>query len=126
MTERDQDDAVANEDLPYQTVESPGGTWIEIATAGSEEEATLIKGFLESQDIPCQIESLRNEELPVNFGKLAEIRVYVSEENQSSAQGLLAERERDYVESSPDGSVVTDDGLAVIPDDAQTMPEEEP
>lgn len=125
MTERDPDDAVDNEDLPYQTVESPGSTWIEIATAGSEEEASLIKGFLESQDISCQIESLRSEELPVNFGKLAEIRVYVSEENQSSAQALLAEREREYVKSSPDGSVVTDDGLADIPDDAQTMPEEE-
>jgi len=123
MADREQD--ASRENLPFQTVEGPSSTWVEIATAASEEEANLLRGFLENQGIPCQVESLRSEELPVNFGKLGEIRIYVNSENETSALALLAEQSRQYESLAPEGSVITDEGPAVIADDAQTVTEDE-
>lgn len=108
-----------------QTVEGPNSTWVEIATTPTEEEAKLLQGFLIAEGIPCQLESLRFDMAPVNFGKLGEIRVYVPAENETAAQSLLAERETEYLNHKTDEVVLTEDGPAIIADDAQTLPETE-
>lgn len=115
------DDEVHSEDI--QTVEGPNSTWVEIATAPTEEEANLLQGFLVAEGIPCQLESLRFDMAPVNFGKLGEIRVYVPAEQEAAAQTLLSERETEYRDHQTDESVLTDEGPATIDEDAQTSPE---
>jgi agmatine/peptidylarginine deiminase len=112
-------------DEDVQTIEGPNSTWVEIATTPTEEEARLLQGFLEAEGIPCQVESLRFDQAPVNFGKLGEIRIYVSAENEEAAQQLLASRDAQYENLPTDESVVTDEGPATITDDAQTLNENE-
>lgn len=117
---------MADEELPFQTVEGPNSTWVEIATAPTEEDAKLLQLFLEGEGIPCQIESLRFDMAPVNFGRLGEVRVYVTAENEETAQQLLADRDRDYDAAAPESeTVITDEGPASIDDDAQTVAETE-
>ena len=105
------------DELPFQTVESPGTTWVEIASVGSEEEARLLAGFLEAEGIPAQVESLRFSMEPVNLGQMSEIRVYVGAEDEHRAMELLASRE-DRFSDLPDGGekVLTDEGASDIDD----------
>ncbi len=58
-----------NDDL-VQKIEGDGVTWIEIASAGSEDEANLLCGFLENEGIPAQIENVKFHMEPVNLGKM--------------------------------------------------------
>lgn len=59
----------------------------------SPEEAALIVGFLHSNDLPAEIESLHVEELPVTVGGLGEIRVRVPADRLSEALELLERQE---------------------------------
>jgi putative signal transducing protein len=106
------------DELPFQTVDAPGVTWVEIASAATEDEARLLQGFLEAEGIPCQVESLRFGMEPVNFGKMGEIRIYVSAENAEEAMRLLRERDQEYQGLKDEESIVTDEGPAEIDDDA--------
>ncbi|MBI2215600.1 MAG: DUF2007 domain-containing protein [Acidobacteria bacterium] len=120
------DDKVALVDeLPYQTVEGDTTTWVEIATVGSEEEARMVRGFLQAEGIPSQYESLEVNMLPVNIGTMGEIRVFVDAEREADAIRLLAEREEDFEAAPSDESVMTDDGPAMIADDAETVSEDD-
>ena len=107
------------------TIQSDNGTtWIEIASIGTEDEANLLRGFLESEGIPAQIENVKFTEAPATFGAMGEIRVYVSETNEARALELLRERNREYDRLDDDGeTVVTDEGEASIADDAETEAE---
>jgi hypothetical protein len=105
---------MAEDELPYQTVEGPNSTWVEIATAPTEEDAKLLQLFLEGEGIPCQIESLRFEMAPVNFGRLGEVRIYVAAENEATAQQLLAQRDQAYDSMPDEETVMTDEGPASI------------
>lgn len=108
----DQDELV--EELPYQTIESDDGTiWVEIASLGTEEEAALIRGFLEAEEIPAQIESLKFSMEPVNFGQLGDIRIYVPAQHEERAFNLIRERERSSV-NLRDDQISTDEGPAEI------------
>ena len=60
----------------------------------SNEEAVLVAGFLESNGIPAQVESLHVEELPVNLGALGEVRVRVPAGRLEEARALLAAGDR--------------------------------
>jgi hypothetical protein len=60
----------------------------------SNEEAILVAGFLHSNGIPAEVESLHVEELPVNVGGLGEVRVRVPGERLGEARELLAAREQ--------------------------------
>ena len=111
------------DELPYQTIDSPTSTWVEIATAATVDEARILQGFLEAEGISCQLESLRFNEAPVNVGTMAEIRVYVSAEDQQDALKLLDERQREYDSLRDEETVITDEGPAAIDDDAQTVAE---
>jgi formate dehydrogenase assembly factor FdhD len=103
-----------NDDL-VQKIEGDGVTWIEIASAGSEDEANLLVGFLDSEGIASQIENLKFHMEPVNVGKMGEIRVYVKTDDEARAQELLKLRQDEYDNLDDDGeTLVTDDGATDV------------
>lgn len=65
--------------------------WEVVRTLGTEEEAALIAGYLESQGIRAEIESLLFHQEPVNFGRLGEVRVKVPGAEAGRARQLLDE-----------------------------------
>jgi hypothetical protein len=67
--------------------------WEVVETVGTEEEAALIAGYLDSQGIPTTIESLLFHQEPVNFGRLGEIRIQVPSNRLAEAEQLLAKRD---------------------------------
>ena len=96
-----------------------GTTWVEITSTGTEDEAQLVKGFLEGEGITAQVESLKFDQAPINFGSMGEIRVYVSGEDEARAQELLRQRNQEYERlDDDDETLVTDEGPAVIEDTA--------
>jgi len=114
-------------DLPFQSIDGDTTTWVEIASASTQEEALLLQGFLKNEGIPCQVESLKFDELPVNVGVMGEIRIYVPVEFEAAALEQLRFRQAEYSRLDEDGeSVVTDEGPAMITDDAESVgdPEE--
>ena len=75
--------------------ERDGGDWIEIASVGDDEEAEIIAGLLESEEIPCEIEGADASPWPENLGALGRARVMVPPDRAEEARALIAERERD-------------------------------
>jgi hypothetical protein len=111
----------------FQTVLGEDGTtWVEIASTGTDDEARIIKGFLDAEGIPAQIENVKFSMEPINFGTMGDIRVYVSSEDEARAQQLMRERnaEFDRLEDDAD-TVVTDEGTAEITEDEEIEPETE-
>lgn len=97
-----------------------GRTWVEIASTGTEDEATLVRGFLEAEGIPAQVENVKFQMEPINFGTMGDIRVYVPSEHEAHAHELLDSRERQYDRLDDDEeTLVTDEGPAVIDETAQ-------
>ena len=84
--------------------------WVEVAAVGDDEEAEIIAGLLESEDIPCEIEGAPSP-WPENLGALGASRVLVPPDRAEEARALIAERERD-AEKEPDGP---DRGMSVLP-----------
>lgn len=96
-----------------------GTTWVEIASTGTEDEARLLKGFLEAEGIMAQVESLKIDAAPINFGSMGDIRVYVGSEDETRAQELLRKREQEYERlDDDDETLVTDEGPAEIDETA--------
>ncbi len=113
-------------ELPFQTVDGPTSTWVEIRSVPTEDEGRLLQGFLEAEGIPSQIESLKFHMEPVNFGRMGEIRVYVAAENEAEAMRLLESRQTQYEAMDEEGeTVITGEGPANIDDDSQTVVESE-
>jgi hypothetical protein len=75
--------------------ESTAAEWAVAMVAKTVEEARFVTGFLTSNGIPAEIESLHVDELPVNVGSLAEVRVRVPRERLEEAVALLARQLRD-------------------------------
>lgn len=116
------DQAKVTGDLPFQSIEGDTTTWVEIASASTQDEALLLRGFLENEGIACQVESLKFDEFPVNVGSMGEIRVYVPVESEATALELLRDRDAQYSRLDEEGeSVVTDEGPAMITDDAESI-----
>jgi len=65
--------------------------WEIVQTLGTEEEATLVVGFLEARGVRAEIESLLFHQEPVNFSPLGEVRVRVPSADAERARALLAE-----------------------------------
>ena len=76
--------------------ENDGG-WVEVAAAGDDEEAEIIAGLLDSEDIPCEIEGPAASPWPENLGALGVSRVMVPAERADEAKALIAERKKDAV-----------------------------
>jgi hypothetical protein len=120
VTECPDDKAALVAELPYQTIRGDNTTWIEIASAGTDDEARLLAGFLEAEGIPAQIENVKFSMEPINFGTMGDIRIYVPAEEESRAQELLRERERAYERLDDDEeTLVTDEGPAAIDENAR-------
>jgi hypothetical protein len=112
-------------ELPFQTIEGDGRTWVEIANASTMDEARIIQGFLQAEGLDCQIESLKFNMEPINFGTMGEIRVYVPADEEAKAYALLQSRERQYDRLQDEESVVTDEGAATIDESMQNEVEGE-
>ncbi len=71
--------------------------WTEVASTGNEEEAALIAGLLESQEIPCEVERPSGgSPWPENIGAFGVSRVMVPPERAAEARALLERREREF------------------------------
>jgi len=116
------------DDADVQTLQADDGTtWVEITSISNSDEAELIKGFLEAEDIPAQIEHADASILPANLGKLGDVRIYVPADDKERALQLLKQRETDYEKLDDDEeTLVTDDGEADIDENAPPEPETEP
>lgn len=112
-------------DETVNTIQADDGTtWVEIASVGTEDEANLLRGFLEAEGMPAQIENVKFSMEPINFGKMGEIRIYVSSDDEARAQALLRQRNEEYDRLDDDTeTVVTDEGEATIEDDSETETE---
>ena len=77
--------------------------WVEVASTGQDEEATLIAGLLESEEIPCQIEGPSGgSPWPENIGAFGMSRVLVPPERAAEARALLERREREFRDEDPE------------------------
>ncbi len=98
-----------------------GTTWVEIASTGTEDEATLLRGFLENEGIPAQVENVKFSAEPINFGTMGDIRVYVPSEHEARAVELLRSRDRQAEQlDDDDETLVTDEGPALVDETSQT------
>lgn len=70
--------------------------WLSILVVEDEEEAELIQGYLNSEGIPCQIESKYSHEFPTHVGRLAEIEVRVPASRADEARRLVEAREATF------------------------------
>lgn len=117
MADSDQDARADVNTIPAED----GTTWIEIASTGTADEATLLAGFLEAEGITAQIENVKFQMEPINFGAMGDIRVYVSSEDEARAQQLLREREAAYERLDDDEeTLVTDEGIATVDENSQS------
>ncbi len=81
--------------------DSESDEWVEVAAVAQEEEASLIAGLFESEDIPCEVEGPSASPWPENLGSLGLSRVMVPAERAQEARALLARRGRAYRERPP-------------------------
>jgi hypothetical protein len=101
-----------------------GTTWVEIASIGTADEAALLSGFLDAAGIPAQVENVKFQMEPINFGAMGEIRVYVPSEHEERAQQLLRERDREYEKLDDDEeTLITDEGPAVVDESTEAVVE---
>ncbi len=73
--------------------------WAELLVVTDETEAQLIRGYLESEGVPCNLESLVFHAEPFTFGPLSKVRVHVPASE--------VERARKLLETQTSGSTVT-------------------
>ena len=107
------------DELPFQTIPAANATWVEIASPGTDDEARLVQGFLQAEGIPAAVENVKFTMEPINFGKMGEIRVYVSADDEAKAMELLRERQREYENlDDDDDTLVTDEGIAEVDENA--------
>lgn len=111
------------QDFPdnVNTVPAEGGTtWVEIASTGTADEATLLSGFLEAEGIPANVENVKFQMEPINFGTMGDIRIYVPSEHEQRAMELLRSRDRQYEQlNDDDETLVTDEGPAIVDENSQ-------
>jgi hypothetical protein len=67
--------------------------WEIVKIVGTEEEATIVAGFLQSSGIESEVESLRASEFPADIGELANVNIRVPAERADEARALLNQRE---------------------------------
>jgi hypothetical protein len=71
--------------------------WVEVASTGNDEEASLIAGLLESEGIPNIVEGPSGgSPWPENIGAFGASRVLVPPDRAAEARSLLDRREREF------------------------------
>ncbi len=77
--------------------------WVEVAATGQDEEAALIAGLLESEEIPCEVEGpTGGSPWPENIGAFGLSRIMVPPERAAEARALLERREREFESAAPE------------------------
>ena len=76
--------------------------WVEVASVGNDEEATLIAGLIESRGIPTEVEGPSTTPLPENLGAFGMSRVMVPPDRADEARQVLADQKRSYGSRSDD------------------------
>lgn len=74
---------------------APDAEWQAARIVGTEAEASLVVGFLNSNGIEAQVESLHSSEFPADIGRLGEVHVMVPADQLAAAQQLLAQSDTD-------------------------------
>jgi hypothetical protein len=67
--------------------------WEIVKIVGTEEEATVVVGFLQSSGIEAVVESLHASEFPTDIGDLANVNIRVPPDRAEEAKALLNQRE---------------------------------
>jgi hypothetical protein len=67
--------------------------WEIVKIVGSESEASIVIGFLQSSGIEAQAESLHASEFPAEIGELANVNIRVPAEQADEARAALNSRE---------------------------------
>jgi hypothetical protein len=67
--------------------------WEIVKVVGTEEEAAVVVGFLQSSGIESVAESLHASEFPTEIGDLAQINIRVPPEQAEDGRALLNQRE---------------------------------
>jgi hypothetical protein len=67
--------------------------WEIVKIVGSEEEASIVIGFLQSSGIEAEAESLHASEFPAEIGELANVNIRVPAEQAEEARAALNSRE---------------------------------
>ncbi len=99
--------------------------WEILETVGTEQEALLIAGFLESREVPVKIESRSFRQEPVTFGALAQVRLKVPAARVEEARRLLeARRHRFFVVDGEGRGAVAPAGEEVDGDVEEELKEE--
>jgi hypothetical protein len=75
------------------TADDDVDAWKAAKIVGTEEEATLAVGFLNSNGIEAQVESLHASEFPADLGRLGEVHIMVPPDQLAEAQRLLEQAE---------------------------------
>jgi Putative prokaryotic signal transducing protein len=78
--------------------------WVEVAAAGDDEEAAIIAGLLESEEIPVEIEGPSATPFPEDLGAFGRSRVMVPPDRAAEARALIAEREKDAEKNLSDAT----------------------
>jgi hypothetical protein len=74
--------------------------WKDVYTTFDESEAAIVSGLLESEGIPCRVESSRVSQFPVTVGKLGEVTVYVRMKDFELACKVLELAEKEQEEEA--------------------------
>jgi hypothetical protein len=111
-------------ELSFQAVPGETTTWVEITSVGTDDQARLLQGFLEAEGIPAVIENVSFSMEPVTFGKLGEIRIYVSADDEQRALELIRQREQEFEKlADDDDTLVTDEGVVEVDENVTTETE---
>lgn len=77
--------------------------WVEVASTNQDEEAALIAGLLESEEIPVEVEGPSGgSPWPENIGAFGLSRVMVPPERAAEARALLERRKREFLHEKPE------------------------
>ena len=99
--------------------------WEILEIVGTEQEALLIAGFLESREVPVQVESRVFRQEPVNFGALAQVRLKVPSTFLEQARHLLEARRQRFTLIEGDGPVAPVDVVGAAEPGSEIEPWEE-
>lgn len=102
--------------------------WEIVKIVGTEEEATVVVGFLQSSGIEAVAESLHASEFPTEVGDLANVNIRVPAERAAEAAALLNQREdvatgdEGEMAGAPLEEVPAEMADTAVPDPSQAKP----
>jgi hypothetical protein len=82
-----------------------------ICTILNEATAYIIRGFLENENIPCQLENISFHAGPAPVADLMKVRLWAREEDVGRARKLLEERQGIQVCSACGAEVIPEDDV---------------